>query len=64
VKYRLGATRVTADAEAEVVVPHSLDVTCKTTALQETAQSLAVSVLDLVATRAGEVLEGVVRSHT
>jgi len=54
VKYRLEATRVTADADAEMVVSHSLDLTCKTTSLQATAQSLAVSVLDLVATRAGE----------
>jgi hypothetical protein len=54
VKYRLEATRVTADAHAEMVVPHSLDLTCKTTSLQATARSLAVSVLDLVATRAGE----------
>jgi hypothetical protein len=37
-----------------MVVQHSLDLTCKTTTLQATAQSLAVSVLDLVATRAGE----------
>jgi hypothetical protein len=37
-----------------MVVPHGLDLTCKTTTLQATAQSLAVSVLDLVATRAGE----------
>jgi luciferase-like monooxygenase len=54
VKYRLEATRVTADADAEMVVPHGLDLTCKTTTLQATAQSLAASVLDLVATRAGE----------
>jgi NADPH2:quinone reductase len=54
VKYRLEATRVTADADAQMVVPHSLDLTCKTTTLHATAQSLAVSVLDLVATRAGE----------
>jgi luciferase family oxidoreductase group 1 len=54
VKYRLEATRVTADEDAEMVVPHSLDVTCKKTTLPATAQSLAVSVLDLVATRAGE----------
>ncbi|HET9407266.1 MAG TPA: LLM class flavin-dependent oxidoreductase [Candidatus Sulfotelmatobacter sp.] len=47
-------TRVTADAGAETVAPHNLDLTGKTTALQATAQSLAVSVLDLVATRAGE----------
>jgi hypothetical protein len=53
VKYRLEATRVTADANAEMVVPHSVDLSCKTTTLQATAQSLRVSVLDLVATRAG-----------
>ena len=52
-KYRLEATGVKADADVEMVVPHSLDLTGKTT-LQATAQSLAVSVLDLVATRAGE----------
>jgi len=54
VKYRLEATLVTADANAEMVVRHSLGLTRKTTTLQATAQSLAVSVLDLVATRAGE----------
>jgi hypothetical protein len=54
VEYRLEATRVTADADAEMVVPHSLDLACKTTTLEATAQSLAVSVLDLVATRAGK----------
>jgi len=54
VKYRLEATRVTADADAEMVVPHGLDFTRETTTLQATGQSLAVSVLDLVATRAGE----------
>ena len=53
-KYRLEATRVRADADAEMVVPHSLDLMGKTTTLQATAQSLAVSVLDLVATRASE----------
>jgi hypothetical protein len=47
VKYRLEATRVTADEDAEMVVPHSLDLTCKTTTLQAAAQSLAVSLLDL-----------------
>jgi NADPH2:quinone reductase len=31
VKYRLEAARVTADAGAEMVVPHSLGLTCKTT---------------------------------
>jgi len=54
VKYGLETTRVTANADAEMVVPHSLDFTRKTTTLQATAESLAVSVLDLVATRAGE----------
>ena len=53
-KYRLEATRVTADTHAQTVAPHNLDLTGKTTTLQATAQSLAVSVLDLVATRAGE----------
>jgi hypothetical protein len=53
VKYILEATGVKADADVEMVVPHSLDLTGKTR-LQATAQSLAVSVLDLVATRAGE----------
>jgi hypothetical protein len=47
-------TRAPADAGAEMVVPHSLGLTCKTTTVQATTQSLAVSVLDLVATRAGE----------
>jgi NADPH:quinone reductase-like Zn-dependent oxidoreductase len=31
------------DADPEMVVPHSLDLTCKTTTLQPTAQSLAGS---------------------
>src|SRR6201984_2989508 len=47
-------TRVPGDASTEMVAPHSLGLTCKTTAVQATAQSLVVSVLDLVATRAGE----------
>ena len=47
-------TRVPGDAGAEMVAPHPLGFTCKTTTAQATAQSLAVSVLDLVATRAGE----------
>jgi hypothetical protein len=38
----------------EVVVPRGLGLTCKTTTVQTTRQSLAVSVLDLVAMRAGE----------
>jgi luciferase family oxidoreductase group 1 len=47
-------TRVPGDAGTEMVAPHSLGLTCKTTAVQATAQSLVVSVLDLIATRAGE----------
>ena len=54
VNYRLEATRVAADADAETVVPHSLGLTRKTTTVQATAQSLPISVLDLVPTRAGE----------
>jgi len=54
VKYRLEAARVTADADAETVVPHSLGLTRKTTTVQATAQFLPVSVLDLVPTRPGE----------
>jgi hypothetical protein len=54
VKYRLEATRVTANADAEMVVPHSLGLTRKTTTVQATAQSLPISVLDLVPTRPGE----------
>ena len=42
------------DATPEMAVPHSLSLTRKTTAVQATTQSLAVSVLDLVPTRAGE----------
>ena len=49
-KYRLEATRVRAETDAAVVVPHSPDVTSKTTTLQATSGSLPVSVLDLVAT--------------
>jgi len=53
-KGAMEATRVTAQADAELVVPHSLGLSCKTTTLQASAQSLAVSVLDLAAARAGE----------
>ena len=53
-KYRLEAARVAADADAEMVVPHSLGLTGKTTTVQATAQSLPISVLDLVPTRPGE----------
>jgi hypothetical protein len=54
VKYRLEATRVAADADAEMVEPSSLRLTCESTTVQATRQSLAVSVLDLVPTRPGE----------
>jgi len=54
VKYRLEATHVAADGDAEMVVPHSLGLTRKTTTVQATAQSLPISVLDLVPTRPGE----------
>jgi len=54
VTHRLEATRVTADAGSEMVVPHSLGLTRKTTTAQATAQSLRISVLDLVPTRPGE----------
>ena len=53
-KYRLEATRVAAGADAEMVAPHSLGLTPKTTRVQATAQSLPISVLDLVPTRSGE----------
>ena len=54
VKYKLEARRVAADADAEMIAPHSLGLTRKTTTVQATAQSLPISVLDLVPTRAGE----------
>jgi len=57
VKYKLEATRVAADADAGMVVPHSLGLTRKTTTVQATAQSLPISVLDLVPTRPGEPAE-------
>ena len=43
-----------ADVGAEMAVPHSLSLTRKTTSVPASAQSLAVSVLDLVPTRPGE----------
>jgi hypothetical protein len=46
--------RALADAGDEVVEPSSLRLTCESTTVQATRQSLAVSVLDLVAMRAGE----------
>src|SRR5246127_5976944 len=60
VNYRLEATRVAADADAEMVVPHSLGLTRKTTTVQATAQSLPISVLDLVPTRSGEPAGGAI----
>ena len=42
-KYRLEATRVPAAADAATVVPHSLGLTCNTTTVQATTQSLAGS---------------------
>jgi luciferase family oxidoreductase group 1 len=54
IRVGIGDTRAPADGGAEMVVPHSLGLTCKTTTAQAATQSLAVSVLDLVATRAGE----------
>src|ERR1700674_290605 len=51
---RSETTCASADAGGEAVVPHNLGITCKTTRVQTTTQSLALSVLDLVATRAGE----------
>ena len=52
--HRLQPARATTDAAPEMVLPHSLSLTRNTTAVQATTQSLAVSVLDLVPTRAGE----------
>ena len=53
-KCRLEARRVGVETDAEMVVPHTLALTCKTSTLQATAQSLAVSVLDLVLKVAGD----------
>ena len=52
--HRLEAARVATDGGTGMTVPHSLSRTGKATAVQATTQSLAVSVLDLVPTRAGE----------
>jgi luciferase family oxidoreductase group 1 len=54
VTHRLENTWAAVDADAEAVAPRSLGLAGKTTTAQATAQSLAVSVLDLVATRVGE----------
>ena len=54
VKHGSVTTRALADRAAEATVPCSIRVTDKPTAVGTNRQSLAVSVLDLVATRAGE----------
>ena len=53
--HRSETTCASADAGGEAVVPHNLGITYKTTRVQTTTQSLALSVLDLVATRGGEL---------
>ena len=52
--HRLEMMRAAVDGGAETVAPHSLGLTRKTTTVQATAQSLPISVLDLVPTRPGE----------
>jgi hypothetical protein len=54
VTHRLEITSAAVDGGAETVAPHSLGLTRKTTTVQATAQSLPISVLDLVPTRPGE----------
>src|SRR6266850_2081202 len=54
VTHRLEITRAAADGGVAAVAPHSLGLTRKTTTVQATAQSLPISVLDLVPTRVGE----------
>src|SRR5437879_5531383 len=54
VTHRLEITRAAADGDVAAVAPHSLGLTRKTTTVQATAQSLPISVLDLVPTRVGE----------
>ena len=54
VTHRLEITCAAVDGGAETVAPHSLGLTRKTTTVQATAQSLPISVLDLVPTRPGE----------
>src|SRR5467141_2045978 len=54
VTHRLEITRAAADGGVAAVAPHSLRLTRKTTTAQATAQSLPISVLDLVPTRAGQ----------
>src|SRR6266849_2254231 len=57
VKHGLETTRAQADTAAEAIVPRSIRVTGKPTAVQTNRQSLAVSVLDLVPTRGGEPVD-------
>src|SRR5260370_34989557 len=54
VTHRLEITCAAVDGGAETVAPHSLGLTRKTTTEQATAQSLPISVLDLVPTRPAE----------
>jgi luciferase family oxidoreductase group 1 len=57
VKHGLETTRAQAETAAEAIVPRSIRVTGNPTAVQTNRQSLAVSVLDLVPTRAGEPVD-------
>jgi luciferase family oxidoreductase group 1 len=54
VTHRLEITCAAVDGGAETVAAHSIGLTRKTTTVQATAQSLPISVLDLVPTRPGE----------
>jgi len=51
VTHRLEITCAAADGGAATVAPHSHGLARKTTTVQATAQSLPISVLDLVPTR-------------
>jgi hypothetical protein len=51
VTHRLEITRAAVDGGAETIAPRSLGLTRKTTTVQATAQSLPISVLDLVPAR-------------
>ncbi len=56
-KHGFETMRAQADTAAEAIVPRSIWVTGEPTAVQTNRQSLAVSVLDLVPTRAGEPVD-------
>src|SRR2546430_15013117 len=60
VTHRLEITCAAADGGIAAVAPHSLGLTRNTTTVQATAQSLPISVLDLVPTRAGEPARGAI----